>query len=103
MKKFRISPYFLVMLSFLICMLFGGFLLNLPIAQTNGQWGNYVESLYMATSAVCVTGFDCYPDGLVNHITPFGHVVEAVLMQIGGLGFLTVLFFFVTYFSHCHY
>ena len=98
MKKHRISPYFLVMLSFLICMLLGGFLLNLPIAQTSGEWGNYVESLYMATSAVCVTGFDCYPDGLVNHITPFGHIVEAILMQIGGLGFLTVLFFFVTFF-----
>ena len=98
MNKRRISPYFLVMLSFLVCMLFGGFLLNLPISQTSGEWGNYVESLYMATSAVCVTGFDCYPDGLVNHITLFGHIVEAVLMQIGGLGFLTVLFFFVTVF-----
>ena len=50
----------------------------------------------MACSAVCVTGFDCYPKGLVNTITIFGQVVEAILMQIGGLGFLTVLFFFVT-------
>lgn len=84
------------MLSFLILMLFGGFLLNLPISQTSGEWGNYVESLYMATSAVCVTGFDCYPNGLVNTITLFGQIVEAILMQIGGLGFLTVLFFFLT-------
>ena len=96
MRKHRVSPYFLVMLSFLILMLFGGFLLNLPISQTSGEWGNYVESLYMATSAVCVTGFDCYPNGLVNTITLFGQIVEAILMQIGGLGFLTVLFFFLT-------
>lgn len=102
MKKHRISPYFLVMLSFLICMLLGGLLLTLPISHYDPDyvmsWDSYVESLYMATSAVCVTGFDLYPHGLVNTITLFGQVVEAVLMQIGGLGFLTVLFFFVTIF-----
>lgn len=98
MTKHHISPYFLVMLSFLICMLLGGFLLTLPISQTSGEWGNYWDSLYMATSAVCVTGFDLYPNGLVNTITLFGQVVELILMQIGGLGFLTVLFFFVTIF-----
>ena len=98
MKRFRISPYLLVMLSFAFCMLFGGFLLTLPIAQTSGEWGNYADSLFMATSAVCVTGFDCYPNGLVNTVTLFGQIVEAVLMQIGGLGFLTVLIFIVTLF-----
>lgn len=98
MAKHRISPFLLVMLSFLVIILFGGFLLTLPISQTSGEWGNYVDSLFMATSAACVTGFDCYPNGLVNTITFFGQVVEAVLMQIGGLGFLTVLFFFVTLF-----
>lgn len=98
MKRGRISPYFLVMLSFLVLLLFGGFLLTLPISQTSGEWGNYADSVFMATSAVCVTGFDCYPTGLVNTITLFGQVVELVLMQIGGLGFMTLLFFLVTLF-----
>ena len=96
MKIRRISPYLLVMLSFLILLLLGGFLLTLPISQTSGEWGNYADSVFMATSAVCVTGFDCYKTGLVNTITFFGQCVEAVLMQIGGLGFMTILFFLVT-------
>ena len=95
-KRRTISPYFLVMLSFLVLLLFGGFLLTLPISQTSGEWGNYADSVFMATSAVCVTGFDCYPNGLVNTITLFGQVVELFLMQIGGLGFMTILFFVVT-------
>lgn len=98
MKKRRVSPYFLVMLSFLVLLLFGGFLLTLPISQKSGEWGSYADSVFMATSAVCVTGFDCYPNGLVNTITLFGQAVELVLMQLGGLGFMTIFFFLVTLF-----
>ncbi|MCR5516938.1 MAG: hypothetical protein K6F41_10835 [Lachnospira sp.] len=52
----------------------------------------------MATSAICVTGFDCYSDGLGNTLTIFGQCVELVLIQIGGLGFVTTLTFFLTIF-----
>lgn len=86
------------MLSFLIGLLIGGFLLSLPIARVDGQWGNYVDGVFMATSAICVTGFDCYKDGLGNTLTLFGQIVELVSIQLGGLGFVTTLAFIVTIF-----
>ena len=98
MKKRRISPYLLVMLSFLLGILIGGFLLILPIARIDNSWGNYVDGVFMATSAICVTGFDCYADGLGNTLTFFGQCVELVCIQIGGLGFVTTLTFVVTLF-----
>ena len=100
MKKRKISPYLLVILSFLIGLLVGGFLICTPWAQTSGEWGNYADSVFMATSAICVTGFDCYLDGLANHLTLFGQIVELVLIQIGGLGFITILTFVITIFRH---
>lgn len=99
MKKRRLSPYLLVMLSFFIGMLFGGFLLITPWAQSDGNWGNYADTVFMATSAICVTGFDCYMDGLANHFTLFGQIVELILIQIGGLGFITILTFVITIFN----
>lgn len=98
MKKRRISPYLLVMLSFLLGILIGGFLLILPIARIDNSWGNYVDGVFMATSAICVTGFDCYTDGLGNTLTFFGQCVELVCIQLGGLGFVTTLTFVVTLF-----
>lgn len=99
MKQRKISPYLLVMLSFLIGLLVGGFLLSLPIARVDNDWGNYLEGVFMATSAICVTGFDCYVDGLGNTLNLFGQIVELVLIQIGGLGFITILVFMVTIFN----
>ncbi len=87
------------MLSFLIGLLLGGFLLCLPFARVDGQWGNYVDGVFMATSAICVTGFDCYEEGLGNTLTLFGQCVELVLIQIGGLGFVTTLTFIITIFK----
>lgn len=98
MKKLHLSPYLLVILSFLGGILIGGFLLTLPIARVDNNWGTYEDGVFMATSAVCVTGFDCYQAGLGNTLTYFGKVVEMVLIQIGGLGFVTVLTFIVTLF-----
>ena len=98
----KISPALLVILSFIGVMLIGAFLITTPIArtplakQTYGEWGNFVDSVFMATSATCVTGFDCYPMGLVNTINLFGQIVLCICMQIGGLGFMTVFFFFLT-------
>ena len=98
MKKRRFSPYLLVMLSFLSGILLGGFLLIIPFARVDNSWGNYVDGLFMATSAICVTGFDCYTDGLGNTLTLFGQCVELVCIQLGGLGFVTSLAFVITLF-----
>lgn len=100
MKKFRVSPYLLVILSFLAGLLIGGFLLCLPISNKSGEWSNnYIDGVFMATSAICVTGFDCYAEGLGNTLTLFGQCVELVLIQIGGLSFITILAFVITLFN----
>ena len=101
-SKKKISPALLVILSFIGVMLLGAFLITTPLARTAvakenyGEWGNFVDSCFMATSATCVTGFDCYPMGLVNTINLFGQIVLCICMQIGGLGFMTVFFFFLS-------
>lgn len=97
-QKQHISPFLLVVLSFIIVMFLGAFLITTPLAQKSGNWGNFVSSVFMSTSATCVTGFDCYPDGLINNINLFGQIVLAICMQIGGLGFMTIFVFFITLF-----
>lgn len=97
-KELRINPYALVILSFVIVILIGSFLLELPISQTSGTWGNYMDSLFSAVSATCVTGLCTYADGVGNHLTFFGQIVLLLMIQIGGLGFVTVLTFFITLF-----
>ncbi|MFG5918548.1 TrkH family potassium uptake protein [Sneathia vaginalis] len=87
MKKIKLSPYVLILLSFIIMMFLGAFLLMLPISLNNGHIGNFLESLFTATSALCVTGL------VVNDVhstyTIFGKIVIMILIQLGGLGVLT--------------
>jgi len=99
-KSFRsISPSLLVLLSFLTIILVGSFLLTIPFAHQNGQWGNYMDSLVAATSATCVTGLCSYSGGIGNELTLFGQIVMLIMIEIGGLGFITVLTFFITLFT----
>ena len=92
----QVSPYLLVILSFVGVIFLGSFLLSLPFAHTNGQWGNYMDALFHATSATCVTGLSTYTTGIGNELTFFGQIVMLVMIQIGGLGFITILTFFVS-------
>lgn len=99
MRKKRLSPYLLVMLSFLFGILVGGFLISCPFARIENNWGDYVDGVFMATSAICVTGFDCYKAGLGDTLNIYGQIIELILIQIGGLGFVTTLAFLVTIFN----
>lgn len=93
------NPYVLVILSFIIVILIGSFLLCLPFAQKSGNWGNYLDGLLNAVSATCVTGLTSYVDGIGNTLTFFGQLVLLVMIQIGGLGFVTILTFIITLFK----
>lgn len=99
-KKIRqVNPYLLVILSFLIVILIGSFLLIMPFARTSGTWGNYIDSLFTSVSATCVTGLCTYSNGIGNELNLFGQIVVLLMIQIGGLGFITVLTFFITLFN----
>ncbi len=81
-----------IALGFLLIILTGTFLLCLPISSRNGQFTNVLDALFTATSATCVTGLvvaDTY-----QNWTVFGQLVIIMLIQIGGLGFMTVGVFF---------
>ncbi len=98
-KIWQLNPYVLVILSFNIVILLGSVLLIMPFSQTSGQWGNYMDALFSAVSATCVTGLCTYAEGIGKQLTLFGQIVMLLMIQIGGLGFVTVLTFFITLFS----
>lgn len=98
--QIRLNPYILVILSFIVVIMIGSFLLVTPWAQASGTWGNYMDALFNAVSATCVTGLCTYADGIGHQLTFFGQLVILVMIQIGGLGFVTVLTFFITLFRN---
>ena len=97
-KNHSLPPYLLVLLSFVGAILLGSLLLTLPFAHKDGQWGSYIDSLFVSTSATCVTGLSTYVKGIGGELTLFGQIVVLVLIQIGGLGFITIFTFFVSFF-----
>ena len=98
-KRKPLPPYFLVILSFILVIALGSVLLTLPAAHQNGKWGEYIDSLFIATSATCVTGLSTYSQGLAGELTFFGQAVVLVMIQIGGLGFFTIFAFIVSIFQ----
>lgn len=77
------------MLSFLVVILVGSILLSLPISTQTGESVPYIDALFTATTATCVTGLVTVPT--YSTWSVFGQVVILVLIQIGGLGVITVL------------
>ena len=77
-------------MSFVILIFVGAMLLMLPFAHHGSL--SFIDSIFTATSAVCVTGLIVKDTAL--DFTPFGHVVILTLIQIGGLGYMTAVTFF---------
>ncbi|MCR9205596.1 MAG: hypothetical protein NXH75_13515, partial [Halobacteriovoraceae bacterium] len=84
----RLKPAQLVLLSFSGVILFGTFFLMLPFSSTAGKSMGFVDALFMATSATCVTGLGT--QSLATDFTLFGQIVILVLIQIGGLSIMTL-------------
>ncbi len=92
MKKTRsisLSTTHIIMLSFLIAIVVGSLLLKLPISSANGVSVPYIDALFTATTATCVTGLVTLPT--VTTWSVFGQVVILILIQIGGLGIITIM------------
>ena len=88
-SKFTISTTHLILLSFLVTILLGAVLLSLPISAADGQKIPFVDALFTATTATCVTGLVVVPTATAWSL--FGHIVILILIQLGGLGVITVL------------
>lgn len=88
-KKFALSTTQIIALSFLLTILVGSILLALPISSANGEAVPYVDALFMATTSTCVTGLVTLPT--VSTWSLFGQIVILLLIQIGGLGVITIM------------
>jgi len=86
-RVLKAHPATLVLASFLLAISLGALLLMLPIATNDGYLSS-VDALFTATSAVCVTGLVVVDTG--SFFTLFGQIVILVLIQIGGLGVMTI-------------
>ena len=73
--------------SFTIASLLGAIVLMLPFSSADGSWTSPVIALFVSTSAVCVTGLT--PVDTATYWSNFGQGVILVLIQVGGLGFMT--------------
>ena len=89
MKKLKLSTTHIIMLSFLVLIMLGAVLLMLPISSANGTTTPFVDALFTATTATCVTGLVVVPT--FSAWSTFGHVIILLLIQVGGLGVITVL------------
>lgn len=83
----RLTYTQLIMLSFLLIILIGALILCLPFSARNGHWTNFLDCLFTAVSATCVTGLVVVDT--FSHWSGFGQVVILLLIQIGGLGVMT--------------
>ena len=98
-KNKLLNPYLLLIISFLAIVLLGSFLLSMPFVfrdNPNNEWchvGSYMDAFFTSLSAMSLTGLTTYPDGLVNTLSGAGQIIVMVLVQIGGLGIVTILTF----------
>ena len=68
--------------------LLGSLLLCLPISTSSGEWASYLDALFTATTSVCVTGLVTQDTG--TYWSLFGQIIILILIQIGGMGVMTV-------------
>jgi trk system potassium uptake protein TrkH len=87
----ELSPARILVIGFALLALVGGVLLSLPVASQSGQGLPFIDALFTATSALCVTGLVVVDTG--SYFSHFGQIVILLLIQIGGLGFMTVATF----------
>lgn len=89
MRRITLSTTQIILLSFLAAVLLGSFLLALPISSADGKAVPYLDALFTATTSTCVTGLVTVPTAATW--STFGQVVILVLIQIGGLGIITIM------------
>lgn len=87
--KKHLSTTQVIILSFLLAVFIGAILLTLPIASASGQATPFIDALFTATTSVCVTGLVVVTTA--THWSLFGHIIILILIQIGGLGVITMM------------
>ncbi len=91
MLKIKFSPPRIILLSYVVLIVVGTLLLMLPVSTTRDI--SFIDALFTATSAVTVTGLIVLDTG--KDLTPIGQLIILLLIQIGGLGYMTFTTFFL--------
>lgn len=86
-KKTNLRAVQVLAIGFILLILIGGVILSLPISSVDGKPTNLLDSIFTATSAVCVTGLVVVDTG--THWNLFGQIIILLLIQIGALGFMS--------------
>ena len=87
-RKKHLTTFQVIILGFAGVILLGAFILMLPISSAKGAVTSFHDALFTATSAVCVTGLAVRDTG--SYWSVFGQAVILILIQVGGLGVVTV-------------
>lgn len=88
-KHFSFSTTQIIMFTFLAAILLGSVLLSLPVSSADGNTVDFIDALFTATTSTCVTGLVTVPT--FSTWSTFGHIVILFLIQIGGLGIITIM------------
>lgn len=95
--KMKMTNTRIIAISFALVILVGALLLCTPFASASGSWTNPVDALFTATTATCVTGLVVVDTAA--HWSLFGQIVILILIQLGGIGFMTLITLF-SFFVH---
>ena len=95
MNKKNVSPYVIIILGFIGVILIGTLLLLLPFATKSGYRISFIDALFTSTSAVCVTGL-LSVESVSGVFTLFGKIVITLLIEVGGIGIITITVFLFT-------
>lgn len=82
------NPAIILSIGFFILIILGGIILSTPYVTRNGKATNMIDAFFVAASASCVTGLS--PVNTAYHWNSLGHVVIIILIQIGGLGIMSL-------------
>ena len=91
-KRVILDSTQIIAIGFIVLILFGAVLLSLPVSSANGEYTNFLSCIFTSTSASCITGLVVVDT--VTHWSVFGQIVILLLIQIGGLGFMSLATFF---------
>ncbi|MDY5700922.1 MAG: potassium transporter TrkG, partial [Lachnospiraceae bacterium] len=86
--KKRLSSFQIIIMGFLLVILTGSLLLMLPVSTRSDETASFADALFTAVSATCVTGL--VVQDTVTYWSAFGQAVILLLIQIGGMGVVTV-------------
>ena len=87
-RRKHLNSFQIIVLGFAGVILLGALLLMFPVSSAKGQPTPFIDALFTATTSVCVTGLVVQDTG--TYWAAFGHTIILLLIQIGGMGVITV-------------